>query len=197
MRKIVSIILLVLFISSFFTGCSLKSGLKEDVNVKSVDDLKKLHDDNYNNLCKDLYDDQDILLSKDDDSYTTMEQSSVIGNHYYESFNYFRGYKTKSFFYRYNENCNNITFTYKSSIVKGRCKLIIISPSLKIVSTIELNGKGVCDVPIDEDGNYYVRVVGDDAEGEIEFNAEGANIIYNFIHEGFDDVDKTGLYDYK
>ena len=91
MRKIVSIILLVLFISSFFTGCSLKSGLKEDVNVKSVDDLKKLHDDNYNNLCKDLYDDQDILLSKDDDSYTTMEQSSVIGNHYYESFNYFRG----------------------------------------------------------------------------------------------------------
>lgn len=38
-----------------------------------------------------------------------------------------------------------------------RSKIIIISPSFEIVSSIDLNEEGSYDVPITEDGDYYIR----------------------------------------
>ena len=45
---------------------------------------------------------------------------------------------------------------------------------------------------INKTGNYYVRVVGEEASGDIEVNASGPYIVYHFtVHK-----DKIGLYDY-
>ena len=70
--------------------------------------------------------------------------------------------------------------------------IIIDSSKEKIVTSIDLNGEGNKDVEINKTGNYYVRLVGEEASGDIEVNASGPNIVYHFtVHQ-----DKVGLYDY-
>ncbi|MGG7177459.1 hypothetical protein ACQPU1_07710 [Clostridium paraputrificum] len=208
MRKIVSIILIVILTSLSLVGCGFKFKLdfsKSDYDieeivetgkVETVEDLKKVNSRRYRNLTKDLYDNEEMLLSKDDDYLFTVKEYSPFRSSFGMSFKYFRGYKTMAYFYRYRQTTDNITFRYKGALEKGRCKVIIISPSLEIVSSIDLNGEGAIDVPITEDGNYYVRLIGDDASGEVELDAKGNDLVYKFAPESFEKAIDTGLYDY-
>lgn len=209
MKKSTAIIIIFCIIFLGLSGCSAKNifsngekevdseYVKEIGQVESVEDLKKLNDKRYDNICKDLYDDEEILLSQDDDSLITVEDLARSKSRVNASFKYFRGYKTEAYFYRFRETTDKITFYYTGNIKKGRCKFIIISPSREIVSSVELNGEGAVDVPITEDGNYYVRLIGDDASGEIELDAKGADIVYKFTNGQFKGKNGAGLYDYE
>lgn len=103
------------------------------------------------------------------------------------------GFMTLAYFYKYQCESSILNFSYNCEITNGKCKLIIIDPSKeKIVASIDLNGEGNKDVEINKTGNYYVRLVREETSGDIELNAFGPNIVYNFtIHK-----DKIGLYDY-
>jgi len=208
MKKVVSIILMVFLTSLILSGCNFNEGFGDSKSeydfeniidighVESVEDLKKINEKKYENLCKDLYQDENMLLSKNDDYLFTVKESSPIRSKTHMSFKFFRGYKTQAYFYRAKKSTDMITFNYKGTLKKGRCKIIIISPSLEIISSIDLNKEGSINVPITEDGNYYVRLIGDDASGEIEFDAKGDDIAYTFTPDSFDKIINTGLYDY-
>ncbi|MDS0525258.1 hypothetical protein NNC19_06160 [Clostridium sp. SHJSY1] len=212
MKKLISIIIIISLTTLNLTGCTVSfsfkiKDLKSIINVdkmkaagevESVEDLKNLKDKKYDNLYNDIYNDENILLSQDDDYFITLTQYSPIKSRIGLNFKYFRGYQTKAYFYRYKQTTDHITFNYKGVFKSGKCKLIIISPSLKIVSSIDLNGQASTDVPITEDGTYYVRLVGDDAVGgDIEFDAKGNDIVYKFTPDSYKDKNTTGLYDYE
>lgn len=140
-----------------------------------------------------FYDNDEKLLSIGDECNYSPRGFEIQKSRIYESFEDLNGFMTLAYFFKYQGKSSVLNFSYNCQITKGKCKLIIIDPSKeKIISSIDLNGEGNQDVEINKEGNYYVRLVGEDASGDVEVNASGPNIVYNFsVHEA-----KSGLYDY-
>ena len=140
-----------------------------------------------------FYDNEEKLLSIGDECNFSPYGFEIKKSRFSGSFKDLNGFMTLAYFYKYQCESTVLNFSYNCKITDGRCKLIIIDSSKeKIVASVDLNGEGNIDVKINKTGNYYVRVVGEEATGDIEVNASGPNIVYNFIvHK-----DKIGLYDY-
>ena len=140
-----------------------------------------------------FYDNEEKLLSIGDECNFSPRGFEVIKSRFSGSFKDLNGFMTLAYFYKYQCESTVLNFSYNCKITNGKCKLIIIDSSKeKIVTSIDLNGEGNKDVEINKTGNYYVRLVGEEASGDIEVNASGPNIVYHFtVHQ-----DKVGLYDY-
>lgn len=172
--------------------CIVEDIIEEKDLDEFIDKSKKELEDSLKNK-DEFYNDEKELLSIEDEYTISGQDFSVIRSRMGLSFNKFSGYRTEAYFYKYQGESTTLNFSYKCKLNKGKCKLIIISPTRdEIISSIELNEEGSTDVEINEEGTYYVRLVGEEASGDIEFNAFGPNIIYEFTHNKYN----TGLYDY-
>ena len=188
--------MLLCITSCFLRGCSLG-----DLSIRAViggaENVKEAASTASENesLPEDFYDDEDILLGEEDIWEAQGYLLSPMKSRADIEMDGYRGYQTIAYFYRYAQNLDThrISFTYESKLKSGRCKLLIISPSKEIIKTIPCEASGDVNIDIDYDGEYYVRLVGEDAAGEVELNATGLSVIYKFTNHEV----KTGLYQYE
>ena len=126
---------------------------------------------------KDFYEDESELSRRGDTFFFSNENSKSTNLTVESEFRKFIGYETKAYIKKTNEK-GSLLIKYKIDIDEGRIKIIVVSPSKNIIETIEDVNEGEVEVSLIEEGNYSIKVVGENANGDylIELNGDGAKV---------------------
>lgn len=124
-----------------------------------------------NNKGKLFYDDSKIIESTDNYSFLIRNGLSM-NNETNLKFN-FSG--INSIWSLSANNENELKITYNSKITSGEFKVLLITSEKKIIDILENNSEGVKDLTLPK-GENIIKIVGDNAVGEIQLKLEEENI---------------------